>query len=108
MITTAERAGIIFPASRFNRLIRKGRYSERVGRGAGIFMAGALEYLTMEILDLAGRCATEHKKKRIIPRHLQLAVRNDDELNKLLCHAHIAHGGVLPNIIESLWPRNKV
>jgi hypothetical protein len=35
---------------------------------------------------------------RIIPRHLQLAVRNDEELNKLLSGVTISQGGVLPNI----------
>uniref|UniRef100_A0A1I7XPI2 Histone H2A n=1 Tax=Heterorhabditis bacteriophora TaxID=37862 RepID=A0A1I7XPI2_HETBA len=40
----------------------------------------------------------DNKKTRINPRHLQLAVRNDEELNKLLSGVTIAQGGVLPNI----------
>lgn len=42
---------------------------------------------------------------RIIPRHLQLAVRNDEELNKLLSGVTIAQGGVLPNIQAVLLPK---
>ena len=107
-VTGSSRAGLIFPVGRCNRLIRKGRYSQRVGAGAGVFMAGVLEYLTMEMLDLAGQCAAENKKKTITPRHMQLAVRNDDELNKLLCDSHMVKGGVVSNVIKDLWPKNKM
>ncbi|ESN90310.1 hypothetical protein HELRODRAFT_156148 [Helobdella robusta] len=50
------------------------------------------------ILELAENNARDNKKTRIIPRHLQLAIGNDEELNKLLAGDTIAQGGVLPNI----------
>ena len=64
-----------------------------------------MEYLAAEILELAGNAARDNKKTRIIPRHLQLAVRNDEELNKLLAGVTISQGGVLPNIQAVLLPK---
>ncbi|KAJ1096247.1 hypothetical protein NDU88_001390 [Pleurodeles waltl] len=39
------------------------------------------------------------------PQALQLAIRNDEELNKLLGRVTIAQGGVLPNIQAVLLPK---
>ncbi|XP_044834995.1 histone H2A type 2-C-like [Mauremys mutica] len=101
----SSRAGLQFPVGRVHRLLRKGNYAERVGAGAPVYMAAVLEYLTAEILELAGNAARDNKKTRIIPRHLQLASRNDEELNKLLGKVTIGQGGVLPNIQAVLLPK---
>merc|ERR1712032_1288972 len=75
----SSRAGLQFPVGRIHRLLRKGNYAKRVGAGAPVYMTAVMEYLAAEILELAGNAARDNKKTRIIPRHLQLAIRNDEE-----------------------------
>ena len=107
-VSQSAKAGLQFPVARIGRFLRKGNYADRVGAGAAVYMAAVLEYLTAEILELAGNAARDRHRKRdgkpksgntrIRPRDILMSVRNDDELNKLLSKVTIAAGGVLPNI----------
>ncbi|PKU82437.1 probable histone H2A.3 [Dendrobium catenatum] len=101
----SSKAGLQFPVGRIARFLKTGKYSERVGAGAPVYMAAVLEYLAAEVLELAGNAARDNKKTRIVPRHIQLAVRNDEELSKLLGSVTIANGGVMPNIHSLLLPK---
>jgi histone H2A len=103
--TKSSKAGLQFPVGRIGRFLKKGKFATRVGAGAPVYLAAILEYLTAEILELAGNAARDNKKTRIVPRHIQLAVRNDEELNKLFGGVTIAQGGVLPNIHSVLIPK---
>ena len=103
--TKSAKAGLQFPVGRIGRFLKKGKYATRVGAGAPVYLASILEYLTAEILELAGNAARDNKKTRIVPRHIQLAVRNDEELNKLFGGVTIAQGGVLPSIHPTLVPK---
>ncbi len=103
--TQSSKAGLQFPVGRIGRFLKKGKYASRVGAGAPVYLAAILEYLTAEVLELAGNAARDNKKNRIVPRHILLAVRNDEELNKLFGGVTIAQGGVLPNIHSVLVPK---
>uniref|UniRef100_UPI00358FAD27 histone H2A-like n=1 Tax=Myxine glutinosa TaxID=7769 RepID=UPI00358FAD27 len=101
----SSRAGLQFPVGRVHRHLRKGNYAERIGAGAPVYLAAVLEYLCAETLELAGNAAQDNKKSRITPRHFLLAIRNDEDLDKLLGGVTIAQGGVLPNIQTVLLPK---
>ncbi|XP_027024683.2 core histone macro-H2A.1 isoform X1 [Tachysurus fulvidraco] len=101
------RAGVIFPVGRMLRYIKHNLPKYRIGVGAPVYLAAVLEYLTAEILELAGNAARDNKKGRVTPRHILLAIANDEELNQLLKSVTIAAGGVLPNIHPELLAKKR-
>ena len=101
-------AGLQFPVNRIASCLIEGYYAPKISSGTPIYLAAVLEYLCAELLELSGNAAKHSKSKRIIPRHINIAVRNDtDGLNKLFAHCHIVCGGVLPNIHQVLLPQKK-
>merc|ERR1712000_557770 len=86
---SSNKSGLTFPAGRVGSMLRKGR----VSRGAAVFLAATLEYLTAETLELASKTVAKGSR-RITPRALTLAIRHDADLGSLLQNVTISRGGV--------------
>ncbi|CAH1795410.1 unnamed protein product [Owenia fusiformis] len=106
-LSKSARAGVLFPVGRMNRYLRQQTVRYRIGSGAPIYLAAVIEYLTAEVLELAGNAARDNKRGRVTPRHILLAVANDEELHQLLKNVTIAAGGVLPHVHPELLMRKK-
>lgn len=103
--TKQARAEIIFPVTRVRNFMKHGRYAKIIGTGSAVYLAAVLEYLAAEVMELAGNAARDNRRRRIIPRHIMMAVRCDSELSEVFKNVTIAEGGVLPFIHDILMPK---
>ena len=92
--STTKRAGLKFPPSRFsNDKSALRQHSLRVSPKAGVYMAGVIEYLVAEILELSGNVASDTKVVRITPHHINMAIHGDDELRQVFGDIALPGGG---------------
>lgn len=103
-VWTHTKLGINFPIGRIYRHIKSDKFAERISHNSAVFLASVLEYITAEVLEVAGeQCKYSKKSKLIKPRHISLAFRTDQELNQLVGDKTVVPmGGVVPFIHPDL------
>ena len=79
-VSTSLRAGLLFPVSQMHIGLKE--RGGRVGVAAAIYTAAVIEHLVAEVIELSGNaCKDISSGSRIHPKHIMLAISNDDELN---------------------------
>ena len=70
-----------------------------------VALTAVMEYVVAEVLELAGKTADAHSPDGYItPRHVMLAVQNDEELAAVFCQCVFRRAGVLPCILPRIQP----
>ena len=102
----SKKAGITFNVTRVEKMMVIESNAVRKSANAAVYLAAVCEYVTAEILELAGNAARDWQKVRITPRMIKLAICNDGELSRLFRDT-IIPGGVTPSIRQELLPAQK-
>ncbi|XP_060030119.1 histone H2A-Bbd type 1-like [Erinaceus europaeus] len=95
ILSRSSRAELQFPVSRVDRLLREGHNAYRLCSSTPVFLAGVLEYLTSNILELAGKEAHKSHRMRITPEHVERAVDGNQHLSYLFDEDNTNHTEML-------------
>ncbi|OMJ75437.1 hypothetical protein SteCoe_25404 [Stentor coeruleus] len=108
-----KRVGLLFPISKIWNTMRRKNYARIISQKSSVTVAAVLEYLTAEVIELSGDITKDQNKKNrpniLRPRHINLGIRMDKELNELVgSKVIIPMSGVVPFIKESLSHKIKL
>jgi histone H2A len=111
-MSASSRAGLVFPVTRIRKFLKSmqavgGLGGCRVSATSAVYLSAIMEHLTAEVLGLAQQATFHQRKKIITPRFINLAVKEDIEVNALLKNVTISGGGVVPNIHGALVKKKK-
>ena len=101
-VSKSAKAGLTFPIARVNRYMRQKGGARRVGGSAPVFLTAILEYVTSELMDVAGQRTSKANRKTISDQDVSAAVRNDPDLSKLFAGHAIFMGDKVGKINEAI------
>jgi len=101
-VTGSAKAGLVFPVGRVYRFLKEAKLASRISAGAPVYLTAVMEYLSAEVLSIAGGYCKDARRSRITPRFITLSILNDDELHKVCGDVLIPAGGVMPHIDPAL------
>ncbi|XP_048541874.1 probable histone H2AXb [Triticum urartu] len=131
-VSRSSMAGLQFPLGRVTRYLRAGNYAQHVSTSAHVYLAAEvhipptpllislfpartvpcgprshrfISFSLIQTLQPADNATRDNKKNRIVPRHIQPAVCNNEELSRLLCAFTIADDGMMSGIHTVLLPK---
>jgi hypothetical protein len=83
--SSSKKAGIVFSISKTKNVFRHNILKDqRIGSGSPVYASAVLEYITAELLELAGNVCRDKQCSIIQVIHLKLAISYDEELRKLI------------------------
>ena len=108
-ISRTKRAKLLFSVSRVEKMLRMS-HNGRVANLACVYLSAILEYITAEILELAGNNSKLLKRTTISSRSLMHIMQDDEEINNLTTKINwrVIGGGVIPHIHAKLLPKEKI
>ncbi len=96
-----KKARLIMPISRVENQLRDNMTrKQRLAEGTSVYLAAVVEYLSAEVLELAGYATMDNDKKTLSPRFVFLGIFNDEELAELARRVKfkVSGGGVMSDM----------
>ena len=98
----SQKAGLTFPVARINRFMKGNSGTKRIGGSAPVYMTAVIEYVTAELMELAGNNTKKAGRKTVAPDDLTTALRGDADLAKVFAGHGIFVGDRINKISETI------
>jgi len=104
-VLLSRAAGLQFCVASVAAIASRVQHGSILSVGASVYLSAVAEYMVAELLELSGYAARDLKVGFITPRHILLALRGDEELDRFSKSVIIREGGLIPHIHKALLPK---
>lgn len=101
-VSKSQKAGLTLPVPRINRFMKATSGKKRIGSSAPVYMTAVTEYITAEIMELAGNATSRAGRKTVTPEDLLVAIRGDADLSKLFAGHGIFVGDKISRVSDAI------